>query len=427
MNINDLPPEILIEIFILLLDTKRRYRSWSDPLLLCGICKSWREIAIATPILWSSFSTVSSGKPSLSLVPLWLERSKSCPLSINLGQDHSDRPHALRYCAVFGMALAHIIRISNLSVELDRDVAKAFLSHSNAPILDDLTIKMNGAVGFETIYQIIDHLKSFVHLRRFRWECEYRDILPSFTKAQWSQLIHIDIRCPVELDMCLAVLAHCSRAETFSLSYLTVSAPATITPIYLPRLTNMKIAFGLDIICILHHLTLPALHTLHLTHDPDERFSLHAVSLEIFLRRSACRLESLTICAPFISEVVIVGYLGLGDLQHLRELYISNTFISEHAISVLRLQDPSTGDSCILPRLENLTLLRCNVPDGLTSDMISSRWNVELKGYTGVCSLKRVKITFEPTDGIFSNLHIQDACKLRTLRDSGLQIAGFCE
>lgn len=344
-----------------------------------------------------------------------------------MDQDHSDRPHALRYCAVFGMALAHIIRIANLSVELDRDVAKAFLSHSNAPILDDLTIKMNGAVGFETIYQIIDHLKSFVHLRRFRWECEYRDILPSFTKAQWSQLIHIDIRCPVELDMCLAVLAHCSRAETFSLSYLTVSAPATITPIYLPRLTNMKIAFGLDIICILHHLTLPALHTLHLTHDPDERFSLHAVSLEIFLRRSACRLESLTICAPFISEVVIVGYLGLGDLQHLRELYISNTFISEHAISVLRLQDPSTGDSCILPRLENLTLLRCNVPDGLTSDMISSRWNVELKGYTGVCSLKRVKITFEPTDGIFSNLHIQDACKLRTLRDSGLQIAGFCE
>ncbi|KAJ7146177.1 hypothetical protein C8R44DRAFT_599326, partial [Mycena epipterygia] len=51
-----LPPEITSGIFVHCLPTlPSDPRLLEAPLLLLGICKGWREIALQTPALWASF------------------------------------------------------------------------------------------------------------------------------------------------------------------------------------------------------------------------------------------------------------------------------------------------------------------------------------------------------------------------------------
>ncbi len=59
------------------------------PLLLCRVCSLWRELALATPALWT---TVGIEIRNLTMDPLvggqvintWLERSRTLPLVLEL-------------------------------------------------------------------------------------------------------------------------------------------------------------------------------------------------------------------------------------------------------------------------------------------------------------------------------------------------------
>ena len=90
--INHLSPEILAEIFWNCLPemTLKCTMSKSEaPLLLCRVCSLWRELALATPALWT---TVGIEIRNLTMDPLvggqvintWLERSRTLPLVLEL-------------------------------------------------------------------------------------------------------------------------------------------------------------------------------------------------------------------------------------------------------------------------------------------------------------------------------------------------------
>ncbi|KAF8882227.1 hypothetical protein BD779DRAFT_935519 [Infundibulicybe gibba] len=80
-----LPVEILTEIFLCCLDASEYITpSRRDaPLLLCQICRHWREVALSTPLLWSSLE-VYERPPMPSLVQCWLERSQPYPVSLSI-------------------------------------------------------------------------------------------------------------------------------------------------------------------------------------------------------------------------------------------------------------------------------------------------------------------------------------------------------
>ena len=85
------PPEIISLIFIRYAppSAHREKKKRSTPLRLGAVCRKWRQLAWATPQLWSSLvvQVTDPGEDAPRLITEWLERSASLPLTIRY--DHS--------------------------------------------------------------------------------------------------------------------------------------------------------------------------------------------------------------------------------------------------------------------------------------------------------------------------------------------------
>ncbi|KAJ6454450.1 hypothetical protein C8R47DRAFT_1029980 [Mycena vitilis] len=86
-----LPYEVVSKIFVQFLPvypTPPPIRGILSPNVLAQICQQWRDIALTEPLLWRSIYLSirkDSGIPQkLQVLETWLDRSGSCPLSINL-------------------------------------------------------------------------------------------------------------------------------------------------------------------------------------------------------------------------------------------------------------------------------------------------------------------------------------------------------
>ncbi|KAG5645088.1 hypothetical protein DXG03_006902 [Asterophora parasitica] len=87
-----LPPEILGQIFDVAIRSKppednfpwsHPWRRRSLPVTLSQVSGYWREVALNSPLLWSD---VDISPPwALNIIRLYLTRSKSCPIHLNLG------------------------------------------------------------------------------------------------------------------------------------------------------------------------------------------------------------------------------------------------------------------------------------------------------------------------------------------------------
>lgn len=84
------PPELLSEIFLHCLpDALYPTPAYNAPLILCWVSQKWRQIALATPGLWTSPSTMVSllKRPTSNprcLPDLWLTRSQALPLDVRI-------------------------------------------------------------------------------------------------------------------------------------------------------------------------------------------------------------------------------------------------------------------------------------------------------------------------------------------------------
>ena len=91
--IHKFPPEIASHIFIHYSPPSTFFNELdtNNPLFLGAVCQKWRQLAWATPELWTSLSIIPNAKYNFiehpPLVKQWLERSASLPLTIRL-EDH---------------------------------------------------------------------------------------------------------------------------------------------------------------------------------------------------------------------------------------------------------------------------------------------------------------------------------------------------
>ncbi|KAJ6468676.1 hypothetical protein C8R47DRAFT_804085 [Mycena vitilis] len=88
-----LPNELVSEIFVRVLPPYPEFPDLigpSSPNPLCQICRRWREVAMATPELWSTISSFDNNRHGreLRIFELWLEWSGHCPLSIKIAHDN---------------------------------------------------------------------------------------------------------------------------------------------------------------------------------------------------------------------------------------------------------------------------------------------------------------------------------------------------
>ncbi|KAJ7641166.1 hypothetical protein FB45DRAFT_999956 [Roridomyces roridus] len=129
-----LPNEITTEIFMHFLPpypTCPPLRGLDSPTTLTHICRKWREIALTSPRLWRAFRTVYTANRAeqTRTVQTWLERSGSCPLSIQMGVSDAN---------CFLALLLHRERWQHVDLELaSEDVA---LFEGPMPLLETLSL-----------------------------------------------------------------------------------------------------------------------------------------------------------------------------------------------------------------------------------------------------------------------------------------------
>ncbi|KZP27316.1 hypothetical protein FIBSPDRAFT_818473, partial [Athelia psychrophila] len=94
-----LPAEVLSQIFqqCIIVNWLEKgfhlyHRFDSTPLMIAGVSRHWRNVALSTPRLWSALSLTlrpKHAKQHITLASMWLSRAGNSPLSIHL-QTHSN-------------------------------------------------------------------------------------------------------------------------------------------------------------------------------------------------------------------------------------------------------------------------------------------------------------------------------------------------
>ncbi|TDL20661.1 hypothetical protein BD410DRAFT_362537 [Rickenella mellea] len=131
--ITKLPHEILTQIFFHSLGTVRKRPSADTPPLILGqICRSWRAVALSTPLLWAAIMVaVTVGvapledlEKTLLAVEELLTRSQDCPLKISLVYMHmGDEQHLVYEKKSYGIVaklVQHTHRWKNVVLSLPK-------------------------------------------------------------------------------------------------------------------------------------------------------------------------------------------------------------------------------------------------------------------------------------------------------------------
>ncbi|KAJ7288043.1 hypothetical protein C8J57DRAFT_1494367 [Mycena rebaudengoi] len=244
IQFNDLPLDVTTEIFSQFVageDSnlndmgKVGHRPACDkgPLLLGQICRSWRNLALATPYLWSSLSVTTSSngqglKPRIELIRLWLARSSAQPLSFTL-----DIPSDYQHEEVFDLFAGHLNRWKRAKINLPptRDLR---LGGADTPLLEELHL-----VCDHDEVDINVTLTSAPRLRDLFWAIGNS---PFATQIPWGQLTTLYIIPPLTSQEVFYVFQHCPILEACYLADLEQDGNVPeITLVSLRKLTALAL------------------------------------------------------------------------------------------------------------------------------------------------------------------------------------------
>ncbi|KAF7334451.1 F-box domain-containing protein [Mycena venus] len=286
-----LPNEIISEIFVHFLPVYPLCPPSSgilSPTVLTHICRKWREIALASPLLWRALRFESmddnAGEEQIRVLASWITRSGSCPLSIQMDDHiHMSNTSAAKILEVI---LPHRARWEHINLVL----APSHLLNIEGPIpqLRELGIRIPHQVApLPFTLQIAPRLR-VVTLWDFPCPSQF---LP------WSQLTSLTLVAK-EPHECTSILA-----QTVNLVHckLVISGSGHGLP-------DIRLAF-LESLTLIHFLVeelpstrylttfiVPALRRLQipqkfLEHEPVQTFSS-------FISKSGCQLGEVRFKGP---------------------------------------------------------------------------------------------------------------------------------
>ncbi|KAJ6490735.1 hypothetical protein C8R47DRAFT_1123400 [Mycena vitilis] len=289
-----LPPEILAEIFMHCLpgDEFVTPDLNTAPLLLCGVCRRWRDIALATPPLWSSllidFDTMwKTDAHDAVFYQMWLSRARGSPLSINL-RDKQGIP-----VGSLGPLLETIIELSQqwqmIEFEIGADLASyIFPLDGRFPLLRKLEMYIpNHSVSFCCEAPKLRQLWIYPHNPQIQ--------LP------WHQLTKL--RCfGLSVTSCPEILR---KSSSLLDAKFAVACDSSVLPTSILEHDNLLhlnlSAVGEEVdypflILILGCLKIPGLKSLVLEYPYHTRLPTGSISPFLpFVSRSRCELHTLTL------------------------------------------------------------------------------------------------------------------------------------
>ncbi|KAJ7506528.1 hypothetical protein B0H11DRAFT_2219227 [Mycena galericulata] len=332
-----LPVELTTHIFSLCLPTIKELResgpSFSGglkttPMLFLAVCRAWREIALATPALWSTlqirFETIPqnvASEPELveEFVDQWLGRAALRPLSILFQTSrYDDDDYTVTPSRVRDIIHRYAHRMVYLELHSSQsEIRQLELDLASFPLLQRALIgdvddsrpnPLNPVDVFSNAPQLceLEIFDSAVYssytppaLQLTKFEGEITD-LEIFSVAPNL----IEVKC--------------------SMNYLLHVPPTVITHPRLQFLTLLKTPSGFESVNIFPHLALPALLSLDIS---DSSQYIDPESILSFLTRSAAPLHTLSVNLDAYDDWA--GSLALLDntLENLKVYSPSQAFL----------------------------------------------------------------------------------------------------
>ncbi|KAJ7694495.1 hypothetical protein B0H16DRAFT_1904269 [Mycena metata] len=259
-----LPPEIVSEIFVRFLPVypeRAPQKGLLSPITLGQICRLWREMAFSTPRLWRTFTiflrlgdSVQNYDADHPRIETSLQRSGSCPLSVQLEYMRSDTS------SLFRLIIAHRARWEHL---------KLFVSVRNLPaiigpfpLLCTLTTNVWVPRAHDETYRP-PTFHTAPLLRRVAIS-NYKDIFLGM--LPWSQLTVLVIKS-IEINPCIRVLTLAPLLVYCDLTFSRHGEGDTEnnmpSHIGLAHMKHLKLRGPRQLLNPLSVLTLPALQRLH--------------------------------------------------------------------------------------------------------------------------------------------------------------------
>lgn len=360
-GISRLPVEILARIFALSVESFRSYRVKDRSLdrsigqvnAIAGVCSYWRNVAINTPSLWSyiDFDRMSQAE----LIPLWLERTRNCPLDI-VSQSDIDLQPAVH---------SQIKYVRSIFIRIKNDSGDDWVSewyNSGAPrTLTSLAIaqaQLHVSFPARNIAASREHLVDLFHsLSTLHLE----NVLVNWDLMECRSLVTLSLSwVDITAENIQKILSTNSKLQRIDLTDLNPSESYQTT-ILAPsvqlsqlRTLNLYFVYSIEWASILG-MIVPGSHGLTLQlrcYDCDLGKTSNDLYVE-FCRRS--RIERLSCCSLAYLEDITTVASSL-EVLTLRCIDFPKGF---YDFFVLTSTDETHSPSLLFPHLHTLNLISC--------------------------------------------------------------------
>lgn len=354
------PVELRVEVFLQFCGMYCPIgKDTEGPVLLLQVCRAWKELALQTPQLWTSFALDFRPFPGpkkseflISALKGWIDRSRNLPLSFKL-----------RYPGpVSDATCTNLIQCILPSSARWRDVSLTVPSTSLLPLWE---VKPN----------------SFPSLRTLSMETAGR--CPFVLKnlgINWAQITELNLALITfpTLDECLYILQEGPNLKRCSMDAICVFTSNDTKRFPLPKLEHLQLtAYGGDnggflpgrpetqFIAFLAALSLPGLESLKIgwgvTRGPDQSYywsDSHTTGFVDFLEGLGGHLKTLRLeCLPFNAQQVLRCLEVVPCLRHLdfsmSQADWAHDFINDELLGALTQQP---GRPEVLPLLQDIRL-----------------------------------------------------------------------
>jgi hypothetical protein len=419
--ISTLPAELLVEIFVLAVHYNTHI---TDAFRISQVCSYWRQVAHATPRLWTGriwvddffewaddLERAEAEQVYVDGLKDWLARS--VPLSVSL-LFSSELPIISSLVSEEIMGIAARWR-SLILIGAPTASAVWRLSECRLDGLEELslpTLQEDTDIHSSTII-------SFSAVPRLR-----KLGISIFSNAPqilmpWSQLVELKLNCDLP-DVALDILAQCTnlvKATTGTPGW-SVHPEASRDIVALSRLHTLSLDFHEEgyFTPFLHCISAPALEKLHLDFDDDmEWVEAHLTAFQL----RAPNITQLELNYSGLTSDDLTAVIRLApSLTHLH-LSFCNHCIDDALIDALRYRE---GVNPLVPRIHTLVLENWvqNFTEDNLASMIASRWwtDAEVASYSPpptVSRWTRVKLSLNAFSA-----HFKDT--IEVLRSKGLPL-----
>lgn len=354
------------------------------PLLLCRVCKLWRQISIDLPYLWVSlpvFVSMGNSYPPANFVRLWLARSGHLPLLLSLYQQNESNENCFVADEVLRVFGQHASRWYSIQLRLSRNARLPILESQPTPMLETFKIQ-SVEVDALMCLKVVPRL---LHIHVSHIPDLYLSGDNSFN-VPWTQLTSLTLDS-VSVESSIRILCMCPNLGKCSYTIDTHHGAILFQSVVHVMLKSLIVRIGRNYLStFLEHLTLPQLS--QFTVYSDDMGEWPQGTFSCFLERSSCHLRRLEVYNAGMSSARLLACVLHPGLQSLEELVIDDfgdwtkepfvideilTFLScSSSLSITLFKKPFC---CLLPHLEKLVLLNNRLVgrDGAFADMVGSR------------------------------------------------------